>query len=190
MAFLAMGGFMLMPFGSAFSVNNMHITLHQLPLVYMVTGICSIVAGPLLGRLSDAVGKYQVFTGGTLLATLVVLFYTRLGPTPLWEAIALNSLLFVGITARIISVSALISAVPDLPDRGAFMSVNSSLQQFSGGIASWLAGLIVVQTQSGLIERYDVLGIVVAASMILTIALMYPIHRKIKEKTQPLPMAA
>ena len=53
---------------------------------------------------------------------------------------AINAVLFVAITCRMISASALISAVPDLADRGAFMSVNASLQQFSGGLASSLAG--------------------------------------------------
>ena len=35
---LATGGFMLMPFGSAFTVNNLGIPLEQLPWIYMGTG--------------------------------------------------------------------------------------------------------------------------------------------------------
>src|SRR5580704_3178262 len=55
---LATGGFMLMPFSSAFTVNNLGISLAHLPMIYFVTGISSIIVGPLLGRLSDSVGKY------------------------------------------------------------------------------------------------------------------------------------
>jgi hypothetical protein len=40
------------------------------------------------------------------------------------------------------------------------MSINGSLQQVSGGIASLAAGLIVVQAADGSIARYDVLGFV------------------------------
>src|SRR5579859_7351118 len=63
---LATGGFMLMPFGSAFSTNNLGITLQQLPLVYGITGLFSIATGPFIGKLSDQVGKFKVFVGGSL----------------------------------------------------------------------------------------------------------------------------
>ena len=59
--------------------------------------------------------------------------------------IVVNVVLFIGITSRMISASALMSAVPDAAHRGAFMSVNSSLQQIAGGVAAAVAGLIVVQ---------------------------------------------
>jgi predicted MFS family arabinose efflux permease len=41
---LAVGGFMLMPFGSTFSVNNMGISLAKLPMVYVATGVASFIA--------------------------------------------------------------------------------------------------------------------------------------------------
>ena len=41
------------------------------------------------------------------------------------------------------------TAIPEPKDRGAFMSINSSVQQISGGVASAIAGLIVVQTNGG-----------------------------------------
>jgi len=81
-----------------------------------------------------------------------------------------------------ISAGALISAVPDLTDRGAFMSVNSSLQQFSGGLASSLAGLIVVQVADGHLVHYDLLGYVLVGAMVSTIGLMYPIHKAVMRK--------
>ena len=54
---LATGGFMLMPFGSAFGVNNLGIALEQLPLLYLITGLCGMISGPLAGKLSDQIGK-------------------------------------------------------------------------------------------------------------------------------------
>src|SRR5688500_6753965 len=45
---LATGGFMLMPFGSAFGVNNLGLTNEQLPTLYFVSGIFSLVFGPLI----------------------------------------------------------------------------------------------------------------------------------------------
>ena len=54
---LAVGGFMLMPFGSAFSVQNLGVPIEKLPIVYMATGAAAIVAGPVMGRISDAVRR-------------------------------------------------------------------------------------------------------------------------------------
>jgi predicted MFS family arabinose efflux permease len=179
---LATGGFMLMPFGSAFTVNNLGIPLTKLHLIYMVTGVASMIAGPLMGRLSDRLGKYQVFCLGTVLAMIMVTIYCNLGRTPIGLVMLLNILLFVAVMARMVSASALTTAVPDAPDRGAFMSVSSALQQFSGGVAAWVAGLIVVQLPSGELQRYDVLGWVVTVAMLVMIAMMYPIHRAVMRK--------
>ncbi len=174
---LATGGFMLMPFGSAFTVNNLGIAVEQLPLVYLVTGIGALIAGPLIGRVSDRVSKYLVFCLGTALGIIMVAINCNMGVSPLWLVMLVSVLLFVAISARMISTSALISAVPDLADRGAYMSINAAVQQCSGGIAAALAGLIVVQTStSSPLQHYDILGYVVIAAMLTTIVLMHGIH--------------
>ena len=179
---LATGGFMLMPFGSAYSINNLGITLAQLPLVYLITGFASIVFGPLSGKLSDKIGKFNIFCVGTVISISMVAIYTHLGITPLWELILLNVILFIGISSRMIASSALLTAVPDAKDRGAFMSINSATQQISGGVASLIAGLIVLQTNSGRLERYDILGYVVIASMIIAVVMLYFLNKRVQHK--------
>lgn len=169
---LATGGFMLMPFGSAFSTNNLGLTLEQLPVLYLVTGAFSFIIGPFWGRMADKIGKLKVFIIGSVISSIMVAIYTNLGITALWICIVLNVILFAGINARMISASALISAIPRPHDRGAFMSINSSIQQISGGVASFVAGLIVVQKNTGPIERYDILGYVVIGSMIIAALLI------------------
>ena len=185
---LATGGFMLMPFGSAFSVHNLGISLERLPMVYMATGLTAMAAGPLLGRLSDRFGKYRMLCISTIACCAIVVAYTQLGTTPIGWVIAINCAMFVAISGRMVSAMAMTSAIPAMTDRGAYMSVNSSMQQFAGGIASWMAGVIVVQTTSGRIERYDVLGWVVAGAMILTMVLMYNVNTMIhKPRLESLP---
>jgi predicted MFS family arabinose efflux permease len=181
---LATGGFMMMPFGTAYGVNNLKLTLEQLPLLYMITGAFSMVAGPLVGKLSDSWGKYRVFFVGSVIMIAIVLIYTNLGSTPLWMVIILNIIMFIGISSRMISTSALISAVPDSTDRGAFMSINSSIQQISGGVASYIAGLIVVQTATGELEHYDTLGYVVSVSIVITIILIWFLDQYVTQKTK------
>jgi predicted MFS family arabinose efflux permease len=176
---LATGGFMLMPFGSTFSVYNLGVPFDDLPVVYVATGAATFFAGPMLGRLSDSFGKYRTFCLGSVLGMIVVVTYCNLGLTPLVLVIALNIALFVTITARIVSATALVSAVPDAADRGAFMAINASMQQLSGGVASLLAGTIVSQAADGHLDHYDVLGYVVVFAMAVVMALMYPIHRTV-----------
>ena len=179
---LATGGFMLMPFGSTYVVNNMGIALEHLPIVYVVTGVASIIAGPFIGRLSDSLGKYAVFCAGSAVAVVMVVVFTNLGPSPLWLATLVNTLLMVAVSSRMIAASALVSIVPDAGDRGAFMSVNSSIQQISGGVAAGFAGLIVVRTPSGALRHYDTLGYVVVGAIVLVVLLLYSVDRAVKAK--------
>jgi predicted MFS family arabinose efflux permease len=180
-ALLSTGGFMLMPFSSAYSVHNLGIDIHTLPLVYLVTGLCAMVAGPLIGRASDRFGKFRMFVFGTVLSTVMVLIYTRLGVTPLPMVMFISAVMFVGISSRMISSQALISAIPAAASRGAFMSVSSSIQQISGGFASILAGLIVAEESTGVLRHFDILGYVVVGAMAITVVMMYFIHRTIPE---------
>lgn len=186
---LATGGFMLMPFGSAYGVHNLGISLEQLPFLYMVTGVCMLAFSPLIGLLSDKIGKYKMFIIGSVIAAIMTLIYCNIGVTPLWIILILNVFLFVGITARMISASALMTAVPELQDRGAFMGVNASVQQIAGGIASLIAGLIVTETSTGYLENYSLLGNVVVAAVIATIFLMYWIHKYVQSKLANAPSA-
>lgn len=182
---LATGGFMLMPFGSAFGVNNLKLTLAQLPILYMITGFFSMATGPLVGKLSDGWGKYKTFFAGSIVMIVLVIYYCGLGSTPFWAVAVLNVIMFAGITSRMISSQALISAVPDLADRGAFMSINSSVQQISGGIATYIAGLIVYESASGELQNYDVLGYVVAGTIVITMILMWMVNQRVMKKPAP-----
>src|SRR4030095_16577226 len=159
MTLLATGGFMLMPFGSTFSNLNLGIQLRQLWILYGITGGFTIILGPLIGKISDKMGKFQIFVYGTIISSVIVVIYTHLSITPLWIIILLTAVLFAGITARMISSSALMTAVPEPQDRGAFMSINASVQQMAGGVAAWVAGLIVVQLDNNSpLQHYDILG--------------------------------
>lgn len=183
MTLLATGGFMLMPLGSTFSNLNLGIRLSQLWILYGISGAFTIILGPVIGKMSDRIGKYKIFVYGTIISSVIVLIYTHLSITPLWVIIILTVVLFVGITSRMISSSALITAVPEPQDRGAFMSINASAQQISGGIASWVAGLIVVQVNNGPLQHYDILGYVVISTMLITVFMMYFLNNYVAQKT-------
>jgi predicted MFS family arabinose efflux permease len=182
---LAVGGFMLMPFASAFTVNNQHVALDHLWILYTITGVCSIVFGPLIGRLSDKVGKYQTFCIASSIVIVVVLYYTNLENASLTQLIIVSVIMFACVTGRMASAGALVSAVPAPHDRGAYMSISSSLQQLAGGAASYLAGLLVSEGPSGRLEHYPRIGIAVAAATLVAMWLMYRVHRLVPEGPVP-----
>jgi len=181
-ALLSTGGFMLMPFGSAFSVHNLGIDINDLPTLYMITGLFSIITGPIVGRAADHFGKYRVFVFGTAISITMVLIYTNLGVTPFLWAVVVNAVMFVGISSRMIPSQALMSAIPSPVNRGAFMSVSSSVQQISGGVASVIAGLLVEEGVGGHLEHFPSLGYVVVGASLVTVTMMYQIHRLVHEK--------
>lgn len=178
-ALLATGGFMIMPFASAFTVHNLGVSLEKLPWVYLITGVFSIVLGPVIGRASDSIGKFKVFTFGTVVSIVMVLIYTHLGPTPLFGVVAVNAILFTGIFSRMIPSQAIMSAVPAPKSRGSFMSISAAIQQVAGGFGAILSGHIVVQTASGAIQHFDRVGYVVVAASLFTFFMMYLIAKEV-----------
>lgn len=179
---MSLGGFMLMPFGSAFTVNNLGIAFEKLPMIYLITGIGSIFIGPLVGKASDSFGKLKVFMFGGVLTIIMVLIYTHLEVTPLYLVVTVNLLMFSAIFSRMIPSQALMSAVPSPAERGAFMAVSSSLQQVAGGIASLVAGAIVVQRPDGYLENFNVLGYILSVTVLITMYLMYVISGRVNAK--------
>lgn len=170
---LSMGGFMLMPFTSPFLVNNVGVLQAELPTVFMFTGVASMIIMPLVGRLSDRVDKFVLFTVGSVLASVMIVIYTNMSPHPLWLVILVNVVLFMGIMSRMVPAVALNSALPEAADRGAYMSINSSLQQFAGGMAALFAGLVVHQeSKHSPIEHFDILGYIMVGIVFLCIFLI------------------
>lgn len=179
---LATGGYMLMPFSSAFTVHNLGIDMAHLPTIYLVSGLFSIVTGPLVGRASDAFGKYPTFVFGCAMTVVMVLIYTHLGHVSLVTAILVNVLMFVGIFSRMIPSQALMSAIPDQSQRGSFSAVSASLQQLSGGLGSVLAAAIIAQGPDGSLLHFERIGYVVVTTTIVTLVMMYFVQKAVAER--------
>ena len=182
-AFLSMGGFMIMPFSSAFLVNNVMIKQEELPLIFLFTGLSSMIIMPVIGKLSDKFKKFHLFAAGTIIACVMIVIYTNMGPNPVWLVTLINMILFMGIMSRMVPATALNSAVPLPADRGAYMSINSSLQQMAGGLAATVAGLIIVQPEKGSpLQNFNVLGYCMLGLMFLCLFLVYKVSVQVSKK--------
>jgi predicted MFS family arabinose efflux permease len=182
-AFMSLGGYLMMPWGSSYAVNNIGIDQKDLPLMFMIIGLATILIMPIVGKLSDRFNKYSIFVGASLLTVIAVIIYTNLGQVPFWVLVVVNIIMMGGVMARIIPSQALTASVPELKDRGAFMSINSSLQQMAGGIAALLGGTIIAQkTKTSPLEHFTVLGLVVIVAIFINIFLTYRVYNFIKKK--------
>ena len=189
-AFLSVGGFMLQPFGSAFLVNNIHISQLQLPMVFFFTGLSVLIIMPLIGKLSDKINKFRLYCGGSILSIIMIIIYTHLPPIPLWQVVVINMILFMGIMSRMIPATTLNTSVPEMKDRGAYMAITSSMQQLAGGIAAICAGFIVhQQTKTSPLENYPILGYVISIVTLVSIFLIYRVHMMVKTKLNPVIVA-
>lgn len=184
-ALLSLGGFMIMPWGSAFAINNLHLTKEQLPSLFMVAGISSLIIMPIIGKLSDKVNKFALFTVASVWLMVVVMIYTTLTPVPICIVMLINVLMMIGIMSRMVPSMALITTLPEMHDRGAFMSINSSLQQMAGGLAAGVSGLIVFQaSNSSPLEHFDTLGWVMVGITVVSIMMLYRVGLIVKKKQQ------
>jgi len=55
----------------------------------------------------------------------------------------------------------------------------------AGGLASALAGLVVLRAPDGTLQRFDWIGYIVIAASLLALMFMYFVHRRVPEATDP-----
>ena len=184
-AFMSLGGYFMMPWGSAFAVNNVGLSQNELPYLFMIVGVSTFLTMPLIGLLADKINKFQLFMSASFVMIAAVLIYVQLGQTTMFILILVNIFMMGGIMARMVPSQALTSSVPKLHDRGAFMSINSSLQQIAGGIAAIIGGKIVWQANPNApLMNFDVLGYVVVGVIIINIYLTRRVYLYVERKAK------
>lgn len=181
-AFLMMGHFMIIPFINPFMEFNMGFSKVQTPLIYMVGGVLTLVTSPLIGRLADRFGKYKLFIFFILGSIPLIALITNLPAIPFYFVLCITGLWFIFSTGRFIPAQAMVSNVVPPERRGSFMSFNSSVQQLFVGLASVLAGLIVVRMPDNKILHYEVTGYLSIGIILFTIVIATQLDRKMKEK--------
>jgi predicted MFS family arabinose efflux permease len=157
-ALLMSAGFTIIPFFTIFMTTNMGLRSDQVPLVYLAGGVATFFSARLFGRLSDLWGKVFTFRLIAALAMLTLLGVTYLGPTPLWAVLVVTTLFFVLHSGRMVPGMALITAASVPSMRGAFMSLNGSVQSAAIGIASLVGGLLIGRDAAGLVTGFPRCG--------------------------------
>jgi predicted MFS family arabinose efflux permease len=160
MAVLTASGFVVFPYLSNYMVGNVGMTEKQLPLIYLAGGLCTIFSMNWIGRWADRAGKRRVFIIMSLCATIPILALTNLSRVPLALAIGTSTLLMICMSGRMVPAMAMMTGSIEARYRGGFMSINSSVQQFSCGLAAFASGHIIGESATGELTRFPVVGLI------------------------------
>ena len=179
--FLVLGQFAVISFLTPSLISNAGMTQAQVPLIYLVGGIMSLATGPLIGYLSDKIGKHLIFSVANIACLLPLLWLTQIKSVqPLYLTLIAVAFFFIFVGGRMNPAMAMVSASVSPSERGSFMSLVSSAQQMASALASSLAGFIVIRSSSGQLERFDYVGYI---AIFFSLVALY-LSRKLTPKEQ------
>ncbi len=180
---LTVSGFILIPFTSMYVVKNLGVEEQHLSFFYGIGGVATFFSARWVGRLSDRYGKLPVFYWMASLAFIPILGITQLRPGAPWALIlTIFGLFMVGMNGRFVPSVALMTTIVPPQRRGSFMSLNSSLQQMSAGLAALISGKIITQAPTGELQNFDKAGYLAAFLSILAMLLIGRV-RKVRVPT-------
>lgn len=176
---LILGQFTVIPFIAPFMERNVGFEPMEVTYIYLCGGALTLFTSPLIGRLSDRIGKKQTFTLFAVLTLLTILVITNLGSIPVVVALIITTLFFIFTSGRMIPATTLVTSVVPPANRGSFMSLNSSVQQFAAGISALIAGLIVRESElNGELINFDKVGYLAAGVSVLAIFVGWWLHEE------------
>lgn len=174
---LMLAHFSIIPFISDYMVNNVQMSKDHLPFIYLVGGVVSIFSSPIVGRLADKFPRPKVILVASLFATIPIYLITNMQPESLTYILIVAAFFFMFAGGRMIPANAIVTSTVLPQQRGGFMSINSSLQQLSAGIASYIAGVIVVNNEAGELVNYNYVGYFAIFFSLVCIALSFTIKQ-------------
>lgn len=154
------GGFTIVPYLAPFLINHEYIKSDQLFLIYLVGGLGSIIGSRVIGTFADKKGKIVMLRWTLVLAMLSIGLLTNLPQHSLWMVLLATSATMIFLPGRFVCVIAYLSLIADKNNRGAFMSLVSTLQQLTIGISTIVGGYLVGETSDGRFSSYWLVGVV------------------------------
>jgi predicted MFS family arabinose efflux permease len=179
---MMLGHFSIIPFLAPYMVSNVGFSERQLTFIYFIGGMVTLVTSPLVGRIADKYGKFPIFAMSLLFACIPIFLITNMPSWPVWAALMVTTLFFASSSGRFVPSQAMIISVVSPRTRGGFMSINSSVQQLGSGLASLIAGVIVVKNSTGQLENYAWVGYLSIASSLFCIWLAKGLVKKQQAK--------
>jgi MFS family permease len=129
--------------------------------------VLTVFTAPLIGRLADRLGRFRVFAGLVVVASVVSLFISHSGRLPVWAVLVSGGAFFVFASGRFVPGQAIMTLAVPASRRGAFMSLSGCARDLAMGVMSGVGGWIVTRAPSGQMENFGWLGwIAVGAGLV------------------------
>ena len=158
-----LGSMMVIPFIAPTLVGNLGVQPVDMTWVYLCGGAAALASSRWLGRMADRFGALTTFRIAILWSIVPALLLTHLVPLPMALIVLTFVLFMTSMSARNIPMQALLTTIPAPSQRGAFLSVNSAIQQLGTGLGAWLGGQFLTTDSAGHIAGYGVNGWIAAA---------------------------
>jgi predicted MFS family arabinose efflux permease len=168
-ALMMFASFTVIPFITLYLTANVGFSEKLLPLMYLIGGAGTFFTSRWFGKLADQYGKARVYRWLAVAAMVPILLLTHLPPVPVWAVIALAALFFILVSGRFAPGMAMVTSAGQPRVRGAFMSLNTAVQNAASGTAAFVAGLIVSKQADGTLAHYNVVGYVAVAAGVLSL---------------------
>ena len=147
-------GFLVIPYITLYMQANAGVAATDIPYIYLVGGAATLVSARLVGRLSDRLGKVQVFSALALALVVPLLGVTLMPAWPLTAVLAVSTMLFVVMSGRMIPGMAIVASAANPALRGTFMTLNSAAQATAMGVAAFVGGQLISRGEDGLLVGY------------------------------------
>ena len=145
---LMLGHFTIIPFVATYMVGNVGFSEGELTYIYLVGGVCTLVFSPWVGRMADKHGRLKIFTIFGSLVIIPIVIITNLTPVPLLVALSITAIFFIFSNGRMVPSTTMETAIIRPEVRGSYMSIRSSVQSLTSGLAAFIAGLIITEQPS------------------------------------------
>ncbi len=151
--------FFIIPFLTDYFTFNLGFDYGStVPYVYVIGGLLTAIASPLIGKLSDKIGRFKVLAVLSILAVIPLIGIPNLQTHSKLVLFCFTAMFFVFSGSRMVIAMAHTTSTAEPHIRGAFLILNSSVQQFAVSIASLISGFIVIQTPDKTLHNYPILG--------------------------------
>lgn len=180
--FLMLSGFIVIPYISPYFVSNVGVSEAELSYLYLAGGSTTFLTARIIGKLADRFGAIKVLGTLIFLAFIPIVLITNHGPSSIWIALLTSVPFFVFISGRMVPSMTLISQAPSAKNRGAFLSINSSIQSMGIGVASFLGGLILSENESGALINFNINGYVACGFGLITFIMALLLYKELQRE--------
>ncbi len=147
-------GFLVIPYITLYMQANVDLLAVDIPYIYLVGGAATLVSARLVGRLTDRLGKVQMFSALAVTLVVPLLGVTLMPVWPLPAVLVVSTTLFVVMSGRMIPGMAIVASAANPALRGTFMTLNSAAQSAAMGLAAFVGGQLISRGENGLLVGY------------------------------------